>query len=158
MRYGPLGLCLMVSLGSASACVPNTSPHTRAARHAPVTHRIAWTAPAEGARRYRFGFVPSVLTVSAGDSVRFEVASGWPHSVAFATDGMPANATGRVRGEMERLHPRTGSQLASPFFRIVGDGFTLSTNGWPPGRYRIHCSAHAALEEVGHLEIVERLR
>lgn len=117
------------------------------------THEIRWTHDATAPRERAFGFQPARLEISAGEPVRFSIASGSPHLLAFDLEGMPPGAADLLRGRLPG-GVSVGGALQSRFFTQPGEGFTLDTSGLPAGTYHIICSAHYALGEHGYLYIV----
>ncbi|HXG45010.1 MAG TPA: plastocyanin/azurin family copper-binding protein [Gemmatimonadales bacterium] len=83
-------------------------------------------------------FVPSALTIKAGDIVKFIVRTGPPHNVAFDPKGIPAGAEAFLNGAMtETMGPLTG-----PMKVAIGDSYEINFTGAPPGVYNYHCTPH----------------
>ncbi len=81
-------------------------------------------------------FRPDDITVRRGDVVRFTLVSG-VHDVNFVADSNPPGV---------RL-PKTSDLLQLP-------GQTIDyLIDFPPGRYYYHCTPHALLGMIGHINV-----
>jgi plastocyanin len=83
-------------------------------------------------------FVPSELTIKAGDVVDFVVKSGPPHNVAFWPDSIPAGAADVLNKAMSE----TMGPLSGPMKVGIGDTYEISFAGAPTGEYRFFCTPH----------------
>jgi plastocyanin len=92
-------------------------------------------------------FTPAVLTIKAGDAVRFVVKSGPPHNVAFWSDSIPAGAAQVLSGTMTE----TMAPLAGPMKIGIGEAYEISFAGAPAGNYRYYCTPHLPFGMVATL-------
>ena len=96
---------------------------------------------------YRFD--PAALTIQRGDGVRWTVVSGPPHNVTFWPDSIPTGAQGQLAANM----PQASSLLTSALFAGVGQTYTVSFAGVPPGAYHYYCTPHLALGMKGAIVV-----
>ena len=106
----------------------------------PAVHVVRMTMSGTAAR-----FEPATLRVRAGDRVRFVVASGAPHNVAFDPAKLPAD----VRRALTAAMPNPIQPLSGPLLLNAGDGYTISFAGVKPGRYEFFCMPHVGMGMKG---------
>ncbi|HVG45000.1 MAG TPA: plastocyanin/azurin family copper-binding protein [Longimicrobium sp.] len=90
-------------------------------------------------------FDPATVNVRAGDRVRFVVASGAPHNVAFDPAKLPAD----VRRVLAAAMPDPIQPLSGPLLLNAGDSYTISFAGVKPGRYEFFCMPHVGMAMKG---------
>lgn len=97
-----------------------------------------------------YKYDPSVLTVKAGDVIKFHDKSGGPHNVAFDPAGIPSGSASVIDGALgpTKMAPLTGALLLE-----AESVFALNTAGFPAGKYAFHCTPHQALGMVGTLTV-----
>jgi plastocyanin len=88
-----------------------------------------------------FRFSPAIVTVKRGDRVRWTMASGAPHNVAFWPDSIPAGAAKRLGAAM----PKTMAALTGPLLMSTNESYEVSFDDLPRGTYRYFCTPHLAL-------------
>ena len=86
-------------------------------------------------------FEPSTVTIKESRTVRFVMASGGPHNVAFYPDSIPANAAAALRAGM----PHPMSDLIGPLLTKEKETYDVSFAGAPKGTYKAYCMPHVAL-------------
>ena len=124
---------------SAAAAASSTPAATSTVAAAPITgtiHTVKMIADASG---YRFD--PATITVKQGDGIKYIVASGGPHNVAFDPATVPAAAKAQLAANM----PTPMSELSSPMLMNPNDSYTISFGKIPPGTYEAHCTPHLAM-------------
>lgn len=94
-------------------------------------------------------FVPSSVTVHAGDVVRFVNKMGGPHNVTFWPDSIPAGMQQKLQSGMSNP---TGP-LTSPLLTNTGDATTISFAGVSPGVYKFYCMPHLAMGMKGQITV-----
>jgi len=96
-----------------------------------------------------YHFVPSTLTIKAGDVVNFHNVSGGPHNVAFWADSIPAGAAAVLGANMpDQMQPLSGTML------VVQDAvYTISFAGAPEGEYKFYCLPHLAMGMKGMITV-----
>ena len=129
-------------LGAAAVlALPALSPRAAVqAADPPRTHVVRMTTNGAAAR-----FEPASLTIRPGDRVRFVVASGPPHNVAFDPAKLPAD----VRRALTAAMPNPIQPLSGPLLLNAGDGYTISFAGVKPGRYEFFCMPHVGMGMKG---------
>ena len=88
-----------------------------------------------------FRFLPATVTVKKGDRVRWVMASGAPHNVAFWPDSIPAGAAKRLGAKMQK----TMAPLTGPLLMATNESYEVSFDDLPKGSYRYFCTPHLAL-------------
>lgn len=98
-----------------------------------------------------YHFVPSTLTIKAGDVVNFHNVSGGPHNVAFWADSIPAGAAAVLGANMpDQMQPLSGTML------VVQDAvYSISFAGAPVGEYKYYCLPHLAMGMKATLTVTE---
>ena len=96
-----------------------------------------------------YKFVPSELTVKAGDVVRFHNVSGGPHNVAFWADSIPAGAAAVLNAGMK---DRMGD-LSGPMLVEANAVYEVPTAGAPVGEYKFYCLPHLAMAMHGKITV-----
>ena len=96
-----------------------------------------------------YKFVPSELSVKAGDVVVFTNVSGGPHNVAFFADSIPAGAEPVLAAQIkDGLGPLSTALVMDPNATI-----TISFAGAPAGEYKITCTPHMAMGMNGKITV-----
>jgi len=88
-----------------------------------------------------FRFSPATVTVKRGDRVKWIMASGAPHNVAFWPDSIPAGAAKKLGARM----PKTMAPLTGPLLMATNESYEVSFDDLPKGTYRYFCTPHLAL-------------
>jgi plastocyanin len=88
-----------------------------------------------------YKFVPSTLTIKAGDTVRWHNVSGGPHNVSFWSDSIPSGAAEALNKNM----PNQMAPLQSPLETEPNAVYEVSFAGAPKGEYKYYCLPHLAL-------------
>ena len=110
----------------------------------PATHVVRMVMEGESAR-----FDPATVTIRPGDRVRFVVASGAPHNVAFDPAKTPADMQRLLRAAMpDQMQPLSGKLLLAE-----GESYTISFAGAKPGRYEFYCLPHMGMQMKGTLVV-----
>jgi plastocyanin len=99
----------------------------------PTVHEVRMVMTG-GTARYE----PAVLTIHAGDEVRFVNVSGGPHNVAFDRATIPAD----VKPVLSSHMPNQIDELWGPLMSTPGATYTVSFAGVRPGRYAYFCVPH----------------
>jgi plastocyanin len=138
------------SASSASTTTNTTSaPATGGAvAMAPITgttHEVKMVGDAKGYR-----FEPANITVKQGDGIKFVVASGGPHNVAFDPATIPADVKAQLDANMGT--DKMG-ELSSNMKMNAGDAVTVSFANIKPGQYPFHCVPHLALNMKGVITV-----
>jgi plastocyanin len=123
------------STGGAVAMAPITG----------TTHEVKMVGDAKGYR-----FEPANITVKQGDGIKFVVASGGPHNVAFDPATIPADVKGQLDANMGT--DKMG-ELSSNMKMNAGDAVTVSFANIKPGQYPYHCVPHLALNMKGVITV-----
>jgi plastocyanin len=119
-----------------------------AATMAPITgttHEVKMVGDAKGYR-----FEPANVTVKQGDGIKFVVASGGPHNVAFDPATIPPDVKGQLDANMGT--DKMG-ELSSNMKMNAGDAVTVSFANIKPGKYPYHCVPHLALNMKGVITV-----
>ena len=126
---------------NSAATTPAATPAAPASAvpAAPVTGTVHTVQMFGDAKGYRFE--PATITIKQGDGIKYVVASGGPHNVAFDPAAVPANAKAQLEANM----PNQMSDLSSPMLMNTGDSYTISFGKVPPGTYEVHCTPHLAM-------------
>jgi plastocyanin len=140
---------------SASSASTTTSTATTpggatsgAAAMAPITgttHEVKMVGDAKGYR-----FEPANITVKQGDGIKFVVASGGPHNVAFDPATIPADVKPQLDANMgtDKMGELSSNMKMNP-----GDAVTISFGNIKPGQYPFHCVPHLALNMKGVITV-----
>jgi plastocyanin len=140
------------SAGSSAAAPPPNNPSGSAAAApsgtaAPITGKT-WDVKMIGdASGYHFD--PASLTIKQGDGVRWTVVSGPPHNVTFWPDSIPSGSAAQLGANM----PQPVSPMTSPMMANIGETYTASFGGVPPGTYHYYCTPHLALGMKGTIVV-----
>ena len=127
------------AIGAPPSSTPAATPGA-----APAIVGKTWDVKMLGdATGYRFD--PPMLTIKAGDGVRWTVVSGPPHNVTFWPDSIPPRAEATLRASMtQTIAPLTGPLLVNPSLT-----YTVGFVGAPPGTYHYYCTPHLAVGMKG---------
>ena len=133
----------------AGQAAPTVTPAGSSGVSAPAsTTGKTWEVRMLGDEKgYRYD--PEALTIKVGDTVHWTVVSGIPHNVTFWPDSIPNGAAGALAADM----PQTTSSLTGPLLNAVGESYSVTFAGVPPGTYRYYCTPHLALGMKGTLAI-----
>ena len=126
----PLALLLAAAPVGAQTPAPLSAPPV-----APVTgdtHTVRMGGQGGGR------FNPGELTIRAGDGVKFVMAAGGPHDVAFTS--IPEGAKAQLMANM----PNRVADLGSHLMLDEGEELVISFSKLPPGRYDYVCTPHYA--------------
>ena len=140
-----------VDTTTSSASTTTTTPPAPtggAVAMAPITgttHEVKMVGDAKGYR-----FEPANITVKQGDGIKFVVASGGPHNVAFDPATIPADVKGQLDANMGT--DKMG-ELSSNMKMNAGDAVTVSFANIKPGQYPYHCVPHLALNMKGVITV-----
>ena len=95
-------------------------------------------------------FIPAVLTVHPGDTVRFKNGFGGPHNVQFFADSIPAASQAILDAAMpeEKIGP-----LSSHLLLEEDEVYQFVVPALPPGRYPFVCLPHFAMSMKGALVV-----
>ncbi len=98
-------------------------------------------------------FVPAVIEVIPGDSLRLTNGAGGPHNLEFEADSIPEAARKALAQAMpgDKLGP-----LSSPLLIITGETYGFRIPELPPGRYPFVCLPHVAGNMRGALVVVRQ--
>jgi plastocyanin len=110
-----------------------------------TTHEVKMVGDAKGYR-----FEPANITVKQGDGIKFVVASGGPHNVAFDPATIPADVKSQLDANMGS--DKMG-ELSSNMKMNAGDAVTISFANIKPGQYPYHCVPHLALGMKGVITV-----
>jgi plastocyanin len=164
MRFYALALFAGAAiLGACSGGGEKAADTTKAAAPAPAPGAPAATGaalapmPATGdtvtikmlgdEKSYRFE--PKDVTIKSGQAVKFVMAAGGPHNVAFDPATNPADSKDQLNANM------TGqmSELSSPILMNPNESYTISFAGIKPGKYPFHCTPHLQMGMVGSVTV-----
>jgi plastocyanin len=131
---------------------PRPSSATRSAGRPAARARVVEVAMREVTPRATYRYEPDEIVVRPGDRIRFRVASGQTHNVAFEDEGVPAS----VRAAWNAALPARAADLTSPIL-LRGDApYEIVVPTVPPGRYRFYCLSHRAYNMEGVVRVVAR--
>lgn len=171
MRFNGLalvaGAMAMVACSGGDKKTETTTTTDSAATAAPATTPAATTPAATGAASSvamapitgktveikmigdgtTYKFEPANVTIKQGDGVKFVMASGGPHNVAFID--VPAAAQAQLSANM----PNQMKDLTSPMMMTPNEPYTVSFAKVPPGTYNFHCEPHAAMGMKGTITV-----
>jgi plastocyanin len=110
-----------------------------------TTHEVKMVGDAKGYR-----FEPANVTVKQGDGIKFVVASGGPHNVAFDPATIPADVKSQLDANMgsDKMGELSSNMKMNP-----GDAVTISFANIKPGQYPYHCVPHLALGMKGVITV-----
>ena len=110
-----------------------------------TTHEVKMVGDAKGYR-----FEPANVTVKQGDGIKFVVASGGPHNVAFDPATIPADVKPQLDANMgtDKMGELSSNMKMNP-----GDAVTISFANIKPGQYPFHCVPHLALNMKGVITV-----
>jgi plastocyanin len=138
------------SSASTTTSVATTAgaPASGAAAMAPITgttHEVKMVGDTKGYR-----FEPANITVKQGDGIKFVVASGGPHNVAFDPATIPADVKGQLDANMgtDKMGELSSNMKMNP-----GDAVTISFGNIKAGQYPYHCVPHLALNMKGVITV-----
>ena len=135
---------LRTALAAASVLALSAAAPRAHADAPPATHVVRMVMEGESAR-----FDPATVTIRPGDRVRFVVASGAPHNVAFDPARTPADMQRLLRAAMpDQMQPLSGKLLLAD-----GESYTISFAGAKPGRYEFYCLPHVGMQMKGTLVV-----
>lgn len=135
---------LRTALAAASALALSAAAPRAHADAPPATHVVRMVMEGESAR-----FDPATVTIRPGDRVRFVVASGAPHNVAFDPAKTPADMQRLLRAAMpDQMQPLSGKLLLAE-----GESYTITFTGAKPGRYEFYCLPHVGMQMKGTLVV-----
>jgi plastocyanin len=127
-------------LGGLLLAFPMSFADMLAPERAPVVHQVRMVQ--EGSA---FRFSPARITVERGDQVKFVMASGGPHNVAFDPEKVPDAAERALSAGM----PDQISPLAGPLLTTAVASYTVSFANVAPGTYAFYCMPHMAMGMQG---------
>jgi plastocyanin len=135
---------------SAITAAPTTNtaaPATGTVAKVPATGKT-WEVKMIGdGTNYKFD--PAAITIKQGDNVKFIVASGAPHNVAFD----PAELAPAAKPQLTANMDNQMSELSGPMLLNTGDAYEISFGGVPPGTYTFHCTPHMAMNMKGTVTV-----
>ena len=143
-----------VAVDTSTSSVSTTTNTTSApatggtATMAPITgttHEVKMIGDAKGYR-----FEPANITVKQGDGIKFVVASGGPHNVAFDPAAIPTDVKAQLDANMGT--DKMG-ELSSNMKMNAGDAVTISFANIKAGQYPYHCVPHLALNMKGVITV-----
>ncbi|HEX2692637.1 MAG TPA: plastocyanin/azurin family copper-binding protein [Gemmatimonadaceae bacterium] len=134
--------------GTTASTGATTSGSSGAAAMAAITgttHEVKMVGDAKGYR-----FEPANITVKQGDGIKFVVASGGPHNVAFDPASIPADVKSQLDANMgsDKMGELSSNMKMNP-----GDAVTISFANIKPGQYPYHCVPHLALGMKGVITV-----
>ena len=98
----------------------------------------------------KYRFEPAEVKARSGDRIKFVLASGAPHNIAFDESKIPD----AVEPALSKLLPDRIQPLAGPIMANEGASYTITLTGVPAGRYPFFCMPHMSMGMQGVL-IVE---
>jgi plastocyanin len=131
--------------GTSSPAAGATSGTATMAPITGTTHEVKMVGDAKGYR-----FEPANITVKQGDGIKFTVASGGPHNVAFDPATIPADVKSQLDANMgsDKMGELSSNMKMNP-----GDAVTISFANIKPGQYPFHCVPHLALGMKGVITV-----
>lgn len=96
-----------------------------------------------------YRFEPANVTIKSGQAVKFIMAAGGPHNVAFDPATVPADSKDQLNANMVGQL----SELSSPILMNPNEAYTISFAGVKPGKYPFHCTPHLAMGMVGSVTV-----
>jgi plastocyanin len=109
----------------------------------PQVHTVRMIGDARGYR-----FEPAHITISEGDTVKWVMTSGGPHSVEFQAVEVPAGAKTRLAAAMNN-----GGRISGPLMMTAGDVYAVSFAGLLDGTYGYECAAHREMAMKGTITV-----
>jgi plastocyanin len=133
------------STASTGATTSGSSGSATMAAITGATHEVKMVGDAKGYR-----FEPANITVKQGDGIKFVVASGGPHNVAFDPASIPADVKPQLDANMgsDKMGELSSNMKMNP-----GDAVTISFANIKPGQYPYHCVPHLALGMKGVITV-----
>lgn len=133
------------STASTGATTSGSSGAATMAAITGTTHEVKMVGDAKGYR-----FEPANITVKQGDGIKFVVASGGPHNVAFDPANIPADVKPQLDANMgsDKMGELSSNMKMNP-----GDAVTVSFANIKPGQYPYHCVPHLALGMKGVITV-----
>jgi plastocyanin len=96
-----------------------------------------------------FRFEPANVTIKSGQAVKFVMAAGGPHNVAFDPATVPADSKDQLNANMVGQM----SELSSPVLMNPNEAYVVSFAGVKPGKYPFHCTPHLTMGMVGSVTV-----
>lgn len=96
-----------------------------------------------------YRFEPANVTIKSGQAVKFVMAAGGPHNVAFDPATVPADSKDQLNANMVGQL----SELSSPVLMNVNEFYIVSFAGVKPGVYPFHCVPHLQMGMVGKITV-----
>ena len=130
------------------------------AAEAPAAEAPAAAAPAAAGATHdvnmvlegtSYMYVPSELTIRAGDMVVFHNISGGPHNVQFWGDSIPMGAADALGAGM----PDVMGPLAGPLLVEPNGTYTITFANTPAGEYKFYCLPHLANKMTGKVTVAQ---
>lgn len=131
--------------GATTAAAPATPA---AGAPAPITGKTVEVKMIGDDKGYRFD--PANITIKQGDGIKFIMASGGPHNVAFDPATIPAAAKTVLAANMG---PNQIAELSGPLVSAPNEAYTISFANVPPGKYDFHCTPHLAMGMKGTITV-----
>lgn len=128
-----------------AATTPAATGATSTVAMAPITGKTVEIKMIGDGTTYKFD--PANVTIKQGDGVKFTMASGGPHNVAFID--VPAAAQAQLSANM----PNQMKELTSPMMMTPNEPYTVSFAKVPAGTYTFHCEPHAAMGMKGTITV-----
>ena len=126
------------SAAPAPAAAAPAAPAAGAVAAAPITGKTHDVKMIGDEKGYRFE--PTVLTIKAGDGIKFIDVKGGPHNVAVD----PASA-GASAAQLTANMPESTGDLTGKMLVTDGDAWTMSWGKVAPGTYTVICTPHQAM-------------
>jgi plastocyanin len=98
-----------------------------------------------------YKYVPSELTIKAGDVVVYHNVSGGPHNVQFWADSIPAGGAEALGAGM----PDVMGPLAGPLIVEPNGTYTINSANTPAGEYKFYCLPHLANKMTGKVTVAQ---
>jgi plastocyanin len=142
--------------GTTDSATTGTTPTTGAAT-TPSATGTATAAPATGKTwevkmigdGTTYKFEPADITIKAGDNVKWVMASGGPHNVAFDPAEVQASAKPQLMANMQNQM----SELSGPLLSNPNETYEISFAQVPAGKYNYHCTPHLAMNMRGSITV-----
>ena len=100
-----------------------------------------------------YKYVPSEITVKAGDAIRFHNKSGGPHNVSFWADSIPAGAADPLNAGMPDAPGAKMGPLQGPLLTDPDAAYTVTFASVPTGEYKFYCFPHLAMGMAGKVTV-----
>jgi plastocyanin len=145
---GPgLGSVVAPSAPVDDPVAPTENPPVASGLGAPITGRVHIVRMIGDENGYRFA--PADLTVNQGDGIKFVMASGGPHNIAFDPATIPPDVQPQLMANM----PNQLAEFSSPLFMNPDESYTISFAKVTPGQYAYHCTPHLAMGMKGTITV-----